>query len=118
MLQEGSNELGGEVITNERVMCRMAYLVTPPSRYNHEGQRSSYSSILQLFENRYAQSLSLFCYTNAAQHVYFTTTLAGRPTGTVRHTPAISPSTTWSPRLLHFRGLEGEFGGGPLTQAI
>ena len=27
MLQEGSNELGGEVITNERVMCRMAYLV-------------------------------------------------------------------------------------------
>ncbi|KOS38990.1 hypothetical protein ACN38_g10186 [Penicillium nordicum] len=27
MLPEGSNELGGEVTTNERVMCRMAYLV-------------------------------------------------------------------------------------------
>ncbi|KAJ9488018.1 hypothetical protein VN97_g5310 [Penicillium thymicola] len=87
------------------------------SRYNHEGQHSSYSSILQLFANRYAQSLYLFCYTNAAQHVYFTTTLAGRPTGTVRYTPAISPCTT-CPRLFHFRGLEGEFDGGPHTQAV
>ncbi|KOS42790.1 hypothetical protein ACN38_g6347, partial [Penicillium nordicum] len=37
-----SNELGGEVITNERVMCRMAYLVARlaagdiPSRQNHQ----------------------------------------------------------------------------------
>ena len=27
MLQEGGNEIDGEVVANERVMCRMAYLV-------------------------------------------------------------------------------------------
>ena len=27
MLPEGSNELGGEVITKKRVMCRVAYLI-------------------------------------------------------------------------------------------
>ncbi|KAJ9485495.1 hypothetical protein VN97_g7856 [Penicillium thymicola] len=25
--QEGGNKLGGEIVTNERVMCRVAYLV-------------------------------------------------------------------------------------------
>ncbi|KOS36690.1 hypothetical protein ACN38_g12553 [Penicillium nordicum] len=35
MLQEGSNELAGEVITNERVMCRMAYLVARTQGTGH-----------------------------------------------------------------------------------
>ncbi|KAJ9486164.1 hypothetical protein VN97_g7175 [Penicillium thymicola] len=33
MLQEGGSEIGGEVVTNERVMCRMAYLVARTRRY-------------------------------------------------------------------------------------
>jgi hypothetical protein len=30
-LQEGGNAIGGEVVTNERVMCRVAYLVARTS---------------------------------------------------------------------------------------
>ncbi|KOS37337.1 hypothetical protein ACN38_g11862 [Penicillium nordicum] len=41
MLQEGSNELDGEVITNERVMYRMAYVVARTRQHNHPCRHTS-----------------------------------------------------------------------------